>query len=187
MSDRFETGTPAGGAQIVEESRRLHAESEAYLRSLPAYVFVQPQGAKWSPADHVRHLTKSVRPLSLALGLPRFILWLRFGRGPAASRSFTVVRETYLARLAAGATAGRFAPSAQPLPADAEGYREKIIASWRAADAELQSRILLWDETSLDRYRLPHPALGRLTVREMLYFTLYHNAHHLNLIARRVG
>lgn len=186
MSDRFETGTPWTGAQIVEELRRLHGEGEVWLRSLPADVFVRPQGAKWSPADHVRHLSKSVRPLAQALGLPRFVLWLRFGRASSASRSFTVVREAYLARLSAGATAGRFAPSAQPLPEDAGAYREQVIASWRTTNAELWSRIVAWDEMALDRYYLPHPALGRLTAREMLFFTLYHNAHHLNLAAGRV-
>jgi hypothetical protein len=187
MSDGFETGTPATGAQIVGELGRLQAEGESWLRSLPADAFVRPQGVKWSPADHVRHLSKSVRPLSGALKLPRFILWLRFGRGSSGSRSFTVVRETYLARLAEGVTAGRFAPSAQPLPADAGAYREQVIASWSVANAELRSRIAAWDELALDRYSLPHPALGRLTVREMLFFTLYHTAHHLNLAASRAG
>lgn len=185
MSDMFATGTPSSGAEIIAELRRLHEECEAYLRSLPADAFVRPQGEKWSPAEHVRHLSKSVRPLALALGLPRFILWLRFGRASAASRSFYVMRETYRARLAAGATAGRFAPSRQPPPADAAAYRERVIGSWRAVNDDLRSRVAGWDESALDRYRLPHPALGKLTAREMLFFTLYHNAHHLNLVASR--
>ncbi len=44
-----------------------------------------------------------------------------------------------------------------------------------------------WSETSLDRYRLPHPLLGRLTVREMLFFTLGHGLHHARNVARRKG
>jgi len=186
MTDRFATGAPRSGAQITAELLRLHEECETYLRTLPADVFVQPQGAKWSPAEHVRHLSKSVRPVALALGLPRFILWLRFGRGSAGSRSFEVMRETYLARLAAGATAGRFTPSPQPPPKDAAAWREAVLSSWRAASADLRARIAGWDEPALDRYLLPHPALGGLTVREMLFFTLYHSAHHLNLVAGRV-
>lgn len=185
MTDRFDTGAPVSGADILRELRRVHAESEAYLRSLPAADFVAAQGEKWSPADHARHLAKSVRPLGMALGLPRFILWLRFGRGSAGSRTFPQMREAYLARLAAGAQAGRFAPSAQAAPADPEAYREKVLAAWNAANAELQARLGAWEEAALDRYRLPHPALGKLTVREMLFFTLYHNAHHLNLVASR--
>jgi hypothetical protein len=60
-----------------------------------------------------------------------------------------------------------------------------VLASWSAASRDLQTRIASWDEAPLDRYCLPHPALGRLTVREMLFFSLYHNAHHLNLVVSR--
>jgi hypothetical protein len=42
-----------------------------------------------------------------------------------------------------------------------------------------------WSEQALDRLRLPHPGLGLLTVREMLLFTLYHNAHHVFGVAQR--
>ena len=34
---------------------------------------------------------------------------------------------------------------------------------------------------------MPDPALGQLTVREMLYFTLYHNLHHVRNVAGRLG
>ena len=33
-------------------------------------------------------------------------------------------------------------------------------------------------EEDLDYYVLPHPLLGKLTLREMLYFTIYHVKHH---------
>ncbi len=49
----------------------------------------------------------------------------------------------------------------------------------------LVGKIPGWSEAALDRYRLPHPLLGKLTVREMLFFTLYHNAHHLDQVAGR--
>jgi uncharacterized damage-inducible protein DinB len=39
----------------------------------------------------------------------------------------------------------------------------------------------------LDRLRLPHPALGKLTVREMLFFTIYHNIHHVENVVRRLS
>ena len=44
-----------------------------------------------------------------------------------------------------------------------------------------------WDDVDLDRCRLPHPLLGKLTVREMMFFTLYHYEHHRAIIARRLG
>jgi hypothetical protein len=44
-----------------------------------------------------------------------------------------------------------------------------------------------WREEDLDRYRLPHPLLGKLTVREMLLFTVYHNYHHPRSLAARLS
>jgi hypothetical protein len=49
---------------------------------------------------------------------------------------------------------------------------------WKAVDS--------WREADLDRYRLPHPLLGKLTLREMLFFTLYHNYHHVRNVAKRL-
>ena len=51
----------------------------------------------------------------------------------------------------------------------------------------LHGAITRWGERALDRFRLPHPALGQLTVREMLFFTLYHNLHHVLNVAARKG
>jgi hypothetical protein len=42
-----------------------------------------------------------------------------------------------------------------------------------------------WSEAELDAYRLPHPLLGRLSVREMMFFTLLHNRHHQAVAERR--
>lgn len=186
MSRTFATGEPTTGAEIVAATLRLQADAESYLAGIPAAEFVAPQGAKWSPADQVRHLTKSTRPLVPALGLPKLVLALRFGRGGGASREFASVRELYRRTLReTGATAGRFTPSVHPPPADLESWKGQVIGGWRAAVAGLTAKIPRWSERQLDRHRLPHPVLGPLTVREMLFFTLYHYSHHLDQIAAR--
>lgn len=187
VKETFETGEPFSGSEIVSALERLHEESQRYVGALPVSAFVQPQGSKWSPADHVRHLSKSTYPLVRALGLPKLVLRFKFGRSASPSRTFPVIREVYRSRLQAGGTAGRFAPSPQPIPSDPESWRLQVLESWRGAASALHARVPGWSEAALNRYRLPHPLLGPLTVREMLFFTLYHNAHHLNLVASRVA
>jgi hypothetical protein len=41
-----------------------------------------------------------------------------------------------------------------------------------------------WSEKNLDAYLLPHPLLGKITVREMLFFTTFHTDHHLNIMQK---
>ncbi len=185
-SAAFATGEPFSGAEIGAAMVRLHEESERYLAAIPAAEFALAQGEKWSPAEHVRHLAKSTYPLVRAVGLPKLLLGLRFGRSAADSRRFVAVRADYRRLLQeTGATAGRFAPSPRPAPADPEAWQREVLAAWRGAVEGLVAAIPRWSEPALDRYRLPHPLLGRVTVREMLFFTLYHNAHHLHLVASR--
>lgn len=186
MKPPFATGEPFAADEIVAAIGRLHEEGERYLREIPPEEFVAPQGDRWSPADHARHLAKSTFPLARALSLPRLVIGLRFGRGDGRSRSFVELRETYRERLRVpGAGAGRFAPSPRPLPDDLAAWQREVLATWRAAIEALAVQASAWKEPALDRYRLPHPLLGKLTVREMLCFTLYHTAHHLELISAR--
>lgn len=177
--------SPSSGAEMSHALGQQLASGATQLTSLSDEAFFAPQGAAWSPAEHIRHLRKSATPLVTALGLPRWLLRLRFGAPRRASRSFDEVREVYLRKLAAGATAGRFAPSPEARPGDLMARRQEIIGDWARATAALQNAIAKWPEEALDRHQLPHPVLGLLTVREMLAFTVYHTSHHLNRIAER--
>ena len=42
-------------------------------------------------------------------------------------------------------------------------------------------------EADLDKYLLPHPLLGKLTLGEMMYFTLYHVDHHKTKTAENLA
>jgi hypothetical protein len=183
----FDPGEPRSGTDLRAALRRLDEEGEAYLRGMPAAEFFQPQGRAWSPAEHMRHLAKSARPVAKAMGWPRLMLLLAFGPHFGPSSSFAALRERYLARLAAGATAGRFAPTRRPVPEDVEAGKAAVLREWREANAGLEAAAASWSERALDRCRMPHPVLGKLTVREMLAFTALHTAHHLNRVAERRG
>ena len=186
MNERFEAGQPASQPEIIAQFAQVHEACERYASSLTATQFVQPQGEKWSPAEHVRHLAKSTFPVAKALRLPRPLLLVLFGASAQSSRSLPVLREVYIERLRAGGQAGRFAPSQQQVTGNLETYRHEVLGRWRKTMVAVQTNTRTWSEQSLDRYRLPHPLLGRLTVREMLLFTLYHSVHHFNLVSNRV-
>ena len=172
---------------ITRALARLHEESGRYWASLPTARFVAPIGSAWSPADHVRHLTMSVRAVMRGLELPPLLVWLVFGPARAPSRSYDALRETYLGALARGGKAGEYTPRPLPSDVDAEAARARVMAQHTAAVGGLVATASGWSERALDRCRLPHPLLGKLTVREMLLFTLYHNLHHVHVCASRLA
>ncbi len=180
-------GEPYSKRELVREFEKTRAWSVEFWLSFEPGEFFAPLGDAWSPADNVRHLLKSNRPVQRALELPKLVLLLRFGVARAKSRRYPQLVGTYREALGAGLTAGNFAP--RPLAADeqTEAVRNRIVSELDDTLAGLAAAASGWSEGALDRLRLPHPGLGLLTVREMLFFTLYHNAHHVLGVARRQG
>lgn len=169
---------------ILRKLDAVESESAAYWSAFDAPVFFAKLGDAWSPAENVRHLVKSIRPVTKALKMPRIVLRVRFGKPKHASVAYDALVERYRGLLAAGGKAGRFAPSPRE-EHDLEGRRAEILAQRAEANHALRAAILRWPDAALDRNQLPHPLLGNLTVREMLYFTLYHQLHHMNVVERR--
>ncbi len=103
------------------------------------------------------------------------------------SRSYGDLVERYQAVLAHGGKAGRFTPSPGRPPADLRSWQRGLVAECALGVAGLGRAVSSWSEADLDRCRLPHPLLGKLTVREMLFFTLYHYEHHRAGVGRRLA
>ena len=179
---------PGSREEIVAALEEVRARSRTYWESFAPAAFVAPLGEAWSPADNVRHLNKSVSAVAGGLRVPKLLLRLRFGRAKAPSRTYAGLREHYRTRLAQGADAGRYGPSS-PLDAggDPAAARDRILAQHDEAVQSLIEGCARWSEKALDGYVLPHPLLGPLTVREMLFFTVYHNQHHVAVVQRRVA
>jgi hypothetical protein len=148
--------------------------------------FFHREGDAWSPDQHLRHLNSSVDAVARALLYPKVMLRLRFGAGPGHSRPYSAIEKLYEARLAEGAKAsGRYVPASEPSLPLAE-HRDEVQARWRRLNLRLREALAGWTDRDLDRIQLPHPLLGKLTVREILFFTIFHNRHHIHSAARRL-
>lgn len=136
--------------------------------------FDQGPAGKWTTGQHVDHLIKSSKPLNTALRLPKFLLQFKFGKNNRENRSFDEVVAKYQSKLELGGKAsGRYLPKAIP-NAEKEGLLLRL-----KQECNLLCKITnSWSEKQLDKYILPHPLIGKMTVRELLYFTIYHVSHH---------
>ncbi len=138
-------------------------------------TFIQNPSGKWSAGQHLDHLIKSGKPILMVLKLPHFLLRLFFGRPNRTGRSYEELVKKYRSKLDAGGKApGRFIPPVVSFP-----EKDRKIDFFRSLKEKLKKEVAKLSEEQLDNYLLPHPLLGKLTLREMLFFTIYHNQHHL--------
>jgi hypothetical protein len=150
-----------------------------YLQALPDDDFTYAYETKWTAAQHLDHIVKSISPVNTAFAIPALILKTLFGKANRNSRTYDELVEQYKQKLAEGGRAsGKFVPP----PNVSVIHREKLVTQLSKVVHQLVKRIEGFSEHDLDHFVLPHPLLGKLTLREMLYFTIYHAGHHEKLI-----
>lgn len=139
-----------------------------------------PEG-KWSTGQHLDHLIKSVLPLNKGLLLPKITFRLMFGKPNREGRNYEGLIKRYGERLQMGGQAsGRFVPPQVKLK-----DKTQLLDQFKSLYKKLDSIIDNWEEEQLDNYILPHPLMGKLTVREMLFFTVYHLEHHRRILEEK--
>ena len=152
-----------------------------YIAPLGKDQFEATPNNKWSAGQNLDHLIRAIKPLQLAYGLPKFALLILFGKTNRPSRTFDELVTKYKTKLAAGGKAsGPFIP-----PTIRFDQKDELIKKYSLQKQRLINKIEKQSESDLDKYILPHPLLGKVTLREMLYFTIYHNEHHLELLKNR--
>ena len=58
----------------------------------------------------------------------------------------------------------------------------ELSTSWKILLQKAIDRLEYWSEERLEINGLPHPAIGVLTMREMLFFTILHTRRHHQLM-----
>jgi hypothetical protein len=106
-----------------------------------------------------------------------------FGKTNRPSKTYDDLVTKYKTKLAAGGRAsGPFIP-----PFISFEKKDELIKKYNEQKQKLIIKIEKQPEKDLDAYILPHPLLGKVTLREMLYFTIHHNEHHLELLKNRTA
>lgn len=173
---------------LASDLHGAEADVAAFFGGLTVEQFTRRTGEAWTAGEHLAHLNTAVSAVARGLAMPRWVLRLRFGANRRPLRSFQQLVDDYRERLAAGGKAsGEFIPPrADEAPEGAAGRQAELLGRWGRVNARMRDALQRWDEASLDRVRLPHPLLGRISAREMVYFTVYHNRHHINSAGTRL-
>lgn len=149
-----------------------------YVDTLNNEELLFNQNNKWTAAQQLEHIYLSVRPVRIGLGLPLMILKILFGLNKRKSRSYEEGIEKYILKLENGSKASTpFIPKVVGID-----KVQKLKIKLKKEITKLIVKIEKLTENDLDIYLMPHPILGKLTLREMLHFTIYHVNHHQNQI-----
>lgn len=174
---------------VVRDGVQSKAEIQATLaQSLGAvadWIEAQPEAAfdkgpagRWTLGQQLDHLVRSIEPINLGLSMPKFVLGLVFGKANRPSIRYAELAAKYEGVLDGGGKAsGRFLP-----PAVGLNRRQPLLGLHRRATKRLIAQVEGFTEAQLDLYIAPHPLLGKLTLRELLFFTIHHHDHHLHTL-----
>lgn len=161
-------------AELIRQLVEVHRKFTESASELNVEEFLFAPNGKWTAGQQLDHIRRSVSPVRMVFSLPAFMLKLFFGKANRPSVTYEQLVEKYKRKLSAGGrAAGRFVPAAVEFEA-----RGKILRELDQAVKALAGKISTIHEETLDRLILPHPLLGKLTLREMIFFTIYHAQHH---------
>jgi hypothetical protein len=148
-----------------------HKEMSNYINSLTDEQFVYSHNGKWTAGQQFSHVHLTLLPFPKILSSKEFIEQ-KFGKIDRQIWSYETVIENY------------FKTSLQ---APQQFLPEQVNPEQKAIITDDLQKILPTIQQLLDQYTdeelnslvIPHPLLGKLTIREMFYLMTYHATHHL--------
>jgi len=174
---------PYSKEEIIQGLQDASLETIKWISEQDLGNFTKTVDSKWSTAQQLDHLIKSIQPIVMVLGKPRFIMRFMFGKSNRETRFYSVVVAKYEAKLAGGGVAPKqFAPKNY-----SEDEKRGLLDKFTSLAEKLEKRVSGLSEKELDKYVLPHPLLGKLPLREMMFFTIHHTHHHLKSLKSLYG
>lgn len=163
---------------IIDALKQHHENFNQLVEGLPEKAFTYSWNDKWTPGQQYCHIRKSIAPVAFAFWIPRFALRYQFGVTNRPSRSYDGLVARYLKALNNNKAVApeQFRPPEMPFK-----NRNREIKRYQRAINQLVRLAQKCSDKDLDYYVVPHPLIGKLTLREILFFSIYHVQHHQNI------
>lgn len=169
--------------EIQAELVRSHGSFKEFVMSMDKEAYLRAPEEKWNTGEQLSHVLKSIKAIHTGMVLPKVQLKVMFGKANRPSRTYEGLVTRYNERLAEAYEQPKaYAPETVEYE-----EREKLLDKFCSYAKKIGDRLNKYDEASIDAYIMPHPLLGKLTIREFAYFTIYHCRHHLELVKRYCG
>lgn len=133
---------------------------------------------KWSALQNFKHLVLSNQAIASGLKGPKDRL-KALGAPKNAAIGFDELEKMYKAGVRNVQGPAAFQPNIE-----ADDTLDALLGRWQGIAEKFEERLKDWTEMELDEITFPHPLMGRLSARQMIYFAIFHTYHHLDIIDR---
>ncbi len=181
---------PNTAAQIAEALDEVNQRVANMVQAASAAQLEAGDAESWSAVGYLKHLIISVKPISKLIGFKPEDVIRRFGETTHAPRTYEDVKAMYFGRLAEGVRAEDYEnvlPTAYRFPDSVVDQHAHLREAWLQANQRIIDMLPNWSDDALDRAQVLHPAIGMISMREMLYFTVIHNRLHAGDIEKALA
>jgi len=168
--------------QIIEVLEEKHKELFLWLENHPYQKWMDGPHQKWTTGQHILHLENSAKLLNKALSMPKFLLKYKFGTSNRTSRTYEEVAKKYNERLAENQEKTKKFNQDLKTPDIEKKYQH--ISKLQILNKKLQYKTNKISNKNLDTLVIPHPLMGKMTIREIIMWTAYHTEHHTETLKK---
>ncbi|MGB0850222.1 MAG: DinB family protein [Bacteroidia bacterium] len=174
-------------SEIIEGFYKKWSEIRKLIEKLTNDQFVMKNDPKvWSVAEEFDHVLKSATAVSSAMKVSPLMLKWKFGKPNREIRTYDEAYSRYFQKLK-DVKGKPVAPSTFISEEGKVFDKENMLKHWDSTLKKFEERINKWSDKNLDRVLLPHPLLGKMMVREILFFTHFHTEHHRKGLEKKIS
>ena len=161
---------------IADLLEQKHQQLFDWINNQPNENWEKGPEGKWTMGQHILHLVNSLQLLNNALSYPRFFLKYKFGVSNREGRDYETVAKKYQQKLSENQDRARVFNQKLKTPTLAE--KEHLLTRFQIQQKKLQYKTRKISDKNLDTLVIPHPLMGKMTVREIIMWTAHHTEHH---------
>jgi hypothetical protein len=165
---------------ITDLLEEKHSTLFTWLEKQPTENWEKGPKNKWTVGQQIQHLVDSLQQLNSALSYPNFILKYKFGICNREIRDYETVAKNYQNKLIEFKDRAR--AFNQNLKKPLLNERNNLLSKLQIQNKKLQYKTSKLKDKSLDTLLLPHPLMGRMTLREIIMWTAHHTEHHTTIL-----
>ena len=180
---QLENKNPYSKSEILASMDDINQKVKSFYKEISPELFFHDGLGGWSPAQNLSHLGDIAKGGVLLLRLPRF-LFLIFGKRES-QRDFRTLQTDYI-----GSDKSIYLGPLVPAPIPPKDYKNQIaelMAKWDKVCTEIKEVVQSIPEEDYDKYSMPHPTMGMLSLREDFYLLIIHPIHHSYKVEQKIS